>query len=179
MTRRPPSRNQPAISLKPMNLGAVYIQSVMLIVSVVVAIPLAVEFYCRWKHGKAWRGATILAVIVVASLLVPDRQFIHRPVFTWLHERQNDLVPQNGRLTYEPHPTQLIATYRMDRATFDEWAREHPWQLSENDDFVHFDGERFGFDVPDVSLASPMADNGRQLRVYFKDGTMYLSYNAM
>ena len=44
---------------------------------------------------------------------------------------------------------------------------------------ITHDEEVMGFENPEASFETEMADNGKQLRVYFKSGVMYLSYNSM
>ncbi|MEP4682360.1 MAG: hypothetical protein ABJ015_11995, partial [Rhodopirellula bahusiensis] len=41
------------------------------------------------------------------------------------------------------------------------------------------DEKRLGFVDAELIYATEMAPNGRQLRAYFRDGIMYLSYNVM
>ncbi len=104
----------------------------------------------------------------------------HREMFIRDHQKHNTLVPKTGCVSYEPSFGHLFATYRMSRAEFDIWVSGHPWTLiSYDQSFVEYDGKRLGFTEPDLAYATEMASNGGQLRVYFKDEMMYLSYNVM
>ena len=68
----------------------------------------------------------------------------------------------------------------MTRPEFDAWVVNHPWQLKPGDnDLLHHDGPRLGLSEPDANFETEWDPNGRQLRVYFKSGIMYLSYNSM
>ncbi|QDV59021.1 hypothetical protein Mal33_50460 [Rosistilla oblonga] len=68
----------------------------------------------------------------------------------------------------------------MSREEFEQWVAKHPWKLQPYDmSFVDHDSKRLDFTAPDFAYATEMASNGGQLRVYFKDGVMYLSYNVM
>lgn len=66
------------------------------------------------------------------------------------------------------------------RDEFEQWVSTHPWQLKPYDmAFVEHDSKRLNFAEPVLAYATEMASDGGQLRVYFKDGVMYVSYNAM
>ncbi|MEZ6135536.1 MAG: hypothetical protein R3C53_11565 [Pirellulaceae bacterium] len=67
----------------------------------------------------------------------------------------------------------------MTRQEFDIWVLDHPWHLrSGGNSLLHHDGPRFGLDQPEASFETDMAPNGKQLRVYYKSGKMYASYNS-
>lgn len=63
---------------------------------------------------------------------------------------------------------------------FNAWAAAHPWGLTAgSNSLIAHDEEAMGFASPAAAFETGMADNGKQLRVYFKSGVMYLSYNSM
>lgn len=68
----------------------------------------------------------------------------------------------------------------MDAATFERFVASHPWELRPYDSSLESsDAQRLGFGDPQAAYATEMAPNGNQLRVYFENGTMFLSYNVM
>ena len=126
----------------------------------------------------AW--CVIVTLLLSVTLAYFTNSAFHREMFVREHQKHNTLVPQSGCVLYDPSFGRLYATYRMSRAEFDAWVSEHPWKLIPYDQaFVRYDGERLGFTEPDSAFATEMASNGGQLRVYFKEDMMYLSYNVM
>jgi hypothetical protein len=164
-----------------MNLGDIYLKTSLVLLVGSFGIGFLVALI--WRLFKKIRWTTIAGITILgglASLLILPG--FHHTLFTAWHRHQNQYVPKNGCITYEPEFTRLYATYEMDRATFDQWVKNHPWPLkpSEDDGFLKtHDGPRLKLDSPAVSFSTEPAPNGQQLRVYFKDGVMYLSYNSM
>ena len=121
-----------------------------------------------------------IGFVLFIAVTVTANTLFHRQLFVDRHRSQNAMVPTTGCLTYEPSFGHLFASYSMDRAEFDAWVSEHPWPMTAYDDSLQrFDEDRFGFTDADAALATEMAPNGNQLRVYFKSGVMYLSYSVL
>ena len=163
-----------------MHLGDIYIKTFFLISAVAFGIAIASSFLLRsWKRINAgWLFA--LSLVVGLSLAYAGNSQFHRDIFVRWQQSQNKWVPQKGCLTYEPSFGRLYATYSMSRDEFERWTASYPAEMSPYDmSFLVHDSERLGFSDPEVAYATEMAPNGNQLRVYFKDGVMYLSYNAM
>jgi len=163
-----------------MNLGVIYINTFIDITLSALAIALVTTILIRLLKNLSilfvfamFLGLSLVFVYFGNDLYL-EQMFVHR------HKAQNIWVPQDGCITYEPSPGDLFASYSMSRDEFDNWVGTHPFQLSEGGgELLDFDTERLGFTTPDVIYETEMAPNGKQLRVYFKDGTMYLSYNVM
>jgi len=137
---------------------------------------LIVRIFMRIR--TAW---CVLATILLGMILAYSANTaFHHEIFARQHQKHNTLVPKTGCERYEPSFGHLFATYRMSPAEFDVWVSEHPWKLIPYDQaFVEHDGKRLGFTEPELAYATEMASNGGQLRAYFNDGMMYLSYNVM
>jgi hypothetical protein len=119
-----------------------------------------------------------LPLWVVAGVVALDVG--HHRIFVAWHKWQNNVLPRDGCLTYEPEFTRLYATYKMTQQQFKTWVAGHPWQLRVGDNgLLHHDGPRLGFSEPELSFETDSAPNGKQLRVYYESGIMYVSYNAM
>jgi hypothetical protein len=163
-----------------MNLGDIYIKSFFCIVGASIAVSMLFAFVWRSKW-KTSRCASIAVSLLIGLLLsVPALTLLHHPLFVAWHRAQNAMVPQTGCLTYDPSFARLFAAYRMSRSGFDTWVAAHPWRLTPYaNDLLEYDASHLGFSSPDASFASPSGSNGKQLRVYFKNGVMYLSYNSM
>lgn len=68
----------------------------------------------------------------------------------------------------------------MTKTDFELWVSEHPWKLQPYDlSLIEHDEIRLNFTDPELAYATEMSSNGGQLRVYYKNGTMYLSQNVM
>tara|TARA_R110002049_G_scaffold27283_1_gene93843 strand:- start:104 stop:595 length:492 start_codon:yes stop_codon:yes gene_type:complete len=163
-----------------MNLGQTYIDAFLYVakLSAVASIVLVVLLRL-WKRIDTSKLIAIGLGLFVAATFTANKLF-HRQLFVDWHKSQNTMVPATGCLTYEPSFGHLFATYSMNRADFDSWVAEHPWPMATYDDSLQrFDEDRLGFAEPDVALATEMAPNGNQMRVYFKSDVMYLSYNVM
>ncbi|TWU41689.1 hypothetical protein Poly51_63840 [Rubripirellula tenax] len=138
----------------------------------VLIIRLAKRFAAGW---------VIAAMIVLGvAFTFASNSIFHRRMFVRQHQDSNTLVPATGCVHYEPSFGHLFAAYKMTAAEFDAWVSQHPWGLVEYDrGQIEHDEQRLGFSDPSEAYATEMASNGGQLRVYFKDGMMYLSYNVM
>ncbi len=84
-----------------MNLGSVYLQAFGIIFLACVAVAAAIEFFWRWKTGKAWHGLVFLNAIVFIALLLPRKYDVHQTLFVWLHERHTDI----NMVLSTPRPT--------------------------------------------------------------------------
>jgi len=163
-----------------MNLGQTYIDAFLYIakLSALASILLvAILRFCKRIHIAKLVAIGIL--LFIATTFAANKLF-HRQLFVDWHKSQNTLAPTTGCLTYEPSFGRLFASYSMNRDDFDSWVADHPWPMTNYDDSLQrFDEDRLGFAEPDIALATEMAANGNQMRVYFKSDVMYLSYNVM
>jgi len=163
-----------------MNLGQIYFQAfVVLMVTPTVASMLLLCLFRR-KLSSYFSTLALLSIFVGPAFGVCLNYKYHGLVFSAWHQWQNQFVPQSGCITYDPDFSRHYATYKMTLPQFHEWAATHPWKLnlSSGESFGH-DFEIMGFDNPEASYSTEMAPNGKQLRIYFKLDTMYLSYNSM
>lgn len=162
-----------------MNLGDIYLKTFGALIVTSFVIAVAIASLLRFR-SCSWRTIILAALPLwlIVGFFVLDTS--HQRLFVAWHQWQNSALPKNGCLTYEPDFTRLYATYEMRREEFEDWVSEHPWGLQPGSNgLLHHDGPRLGFDAPDLSFESDMAPNGKQLRVYYKSGIMYVSYNAM
>jgi hypothetical protein len=162
-----------------MNLGDIYFKTFAVIVAVSFLLALALTSLLRLRKFS-WQVVVYAALPVwlVLGYLLLDAY--HQSCFVAWHRWQNTALPNQGCLTYEPELHRLYATYDMDRSDFEAWVRSHPWQLGAGSNgLLHHDGPRLGFDAPELSFETAMAPNGQQLRVYFKAGIVYVSYNSL
>ncbi len=163
-----------------MNLGDIYFKTfLILLVLPVLATFLLLGSYRR-RLQLTWGGILLIAVFIApfAGMLL-NRAF-HQQLFVAWHQAQNQLVPRTGCLTYEPDFSRLYATYQMTLPQFNAWAAAHPLRLSPVADSVPmYDAQVMGFDSPEASFMTDMAENGMQLRVYYKAGVMHLLYFSM
>jgi len=163
-----------------MNLGDIYLKTFLLLLTAPVLTTLIVLGVVRQRLKLTWGNVCLIAVFIApfAGLVLNDAY--HQRVFNTWHQAQNQFVPRSGCLTYLPSATRLYATYRMTLPEFNAWATGHPWGLKPgSNSLLMHDEEALGFQAPDASFETDMGDNGKQLRVYFKTGLMYLSYNSM
>ncbi|MDM4019381.1 hypothetical protein [Roseiconus lacunae] len=140
------------------------------------AVVLIMRLVKRFAVG--WLIAAMIVLGVAFSFA--SNSVFHRRMFVRQHQDRNTLVPATGCVRYEPSFGHLFAAYKMTAAEFDAWVSQHPWGLAEYDrGLMEYDEQMLGFSDPSEAYATEMASNGGQLRVYFKDGMMYLSYNVM
>lgn len=163
-----------------MNLGDIYLKTFLVLLFAPPLVTFVLLGLLRQRLKLTWGGVLMIAAFLApfAGLLLSTSY--HRPVFVWWHKMQNQYVPRTGCVTYAPDFSRLYATYEMTLPQFDAWVAAHPWGLKPgSNDLLFHDAEVMGFEDPQLSFETGMADNGKQLRVYFKSGTMYLSYNSM
>jgi len=163
-----------------MNLGDVYLKTFFNISAVAILIAIAIPAALRiWKRIHPRWFVTVFVILSLFLVYVGNSLF-HHDMFVARHLKQNKWVPQDGCTLYQPSFGHLFATFSMSRSEFDAWVASHPWGLQPYDgDLADHDSTRLGFRDADAAYATDTADNGNQLRVYFKDGTMFLSYNVM
>ncbi len=163
-----------------MNLGSIYVQAFFVLFAAPTIVSFALLGLLRHKLKISCGSIVLFALFVapIAGMLL--NYAFHEPTFVAWHQAQNRYVPQTGCLTYRPQFSRLYATYRMTLPQFNAWATAHPWDLMPGgNSLVEHDAAALGFDNPVASFETEMAPNGKQLRVYFQSGTMYLSYNSM
>ena len=163
-----------------MNLGDIYLKTFFCITSIAFLAAVAVVGGIRfWRRVNAgW----LIALSILMGMVFPfiGNSFFHQPVFVDWHRCQNEWVPKTGCLTYEPSFGRLFATYAMTETEFRDWVSNYPVPMGPYDNsLLMFDSEQLGFTAPELSFATQPASNGKQLRVYWADGKMYLSYNVM
>ncbi|MEM6469415.1 MAG: hypothetical protein AAF802_07575 [Planctomycetota bacterium] len=163
-----------------MNLGVIYLKTFFCIsgVAFLVAIVLAIgiRFWRRFHAG--W--IIPIAVFLGIALVFLGNSLFHRRLFVHWQQSQNTWVPKTGCLTYDPSFARLFATYSMSETEFRDWVADYPVPMLPHDNsLLMFDSERLGITEPELSFATESAPNGKQLRVYWADNVMYLSYNVM
>ena len=163
-----------------MNLGDIYLKTFLALTGMAFLLSFLMASLLRIRRRASWGTVFGIGCSVGIFAAFFANMSLHRPLFVSWHKAQNDAVPTTGSLTYEPDFFELNATCQMTRPEFDAWVGSHPWNLEPGDNsFLHHDGPSFGLSEPEASFETEMAPNGRQLRVYFKSGIMYLSYNSM
>lgn len=163
-----------------MNLGDIYLKTFLALIGMAFVLSFLMAALLRVRRRVSWKNVLCIGCLLGCFAAFIAVKPLHRPLFILWHKAQNDAAPATGCLTYEPDFTRLYATYQMTRPEFDAWVANHPWKLKPGDNgLLHHDGPRFGLNEPDASFETEMAPNGKQLRVYFKYGIMYLSYNSM
>jgi len=141
-----------------------------------VAVAVIIRLLFRVRLGWWLLIASVLGIVLAYA----GNTFFHHDFFVRSHQSHNSFMPEEGCLTYEPSFGHLFASYAMSHEKFVQWVSLHPWKLKPYDmAFVEHDYKRLHFSDPEVAYATEMASDGGQLRVYFKDGVMYVSYNAM
>lgn len=162
-----------------MNLGDIYLKTFAAIIAISFVFAFTVASLLRfWRCS--WRTIVLAALPIWLTVGFLSLNTSHQRLFVAWHKWQNTALPKTGCLTYEPDFTRLYATYTMTRDEFQAWVTNHPWQLhAGNNGSLHHDGPRLGFDEPELSFETDSAPNGKQLRVYYKSGIMYVAYNAM
>jgi hypothetical protein len=163
-----------------MNLGGVFIRTAVAICLGACLLALVVALILRYKKTR-WPDPLTAFFVLALVLSCGGLYFGHGPLFVAWHRAQNEALPRANCLTYEPSFLRLYASYRMSRAEFDAWVKNHPWHLSPCNErhIVDKDAEHLGFTRPDAAYATEPEPNGRQLRVYHENGTMYVSYWVM
>lgn len=170
-----------------MNLGAVCLDVFFELAGYAILVAAAITIFVRLvkRIHILWLVVLFFGLSYLLVDLVNDR--FHQQIFSERHRSQNDLVPQQSCLSYRPSFLQLYASYQMSREEFVRWAESHEWPLSRQQDAIHEslgviyenDTNELAFSDPELTYTTEMLENGNQLRLYFKDGVMYLSYNSM
>lgn len=163
-----------------MNLGDIYLKAFFCISGIAFLLAILVATgICFWRRLQVgW-------VIPIAFLLgivfaVVGNSLLHRRLFVDWQQSQNEWVPEKGCLTYNPSFSRLFATYSMTKTELSDWVANYPVPMGPYDNsLLVFDSQRLGFTEPALSFATASAPNGKQLRVYWTDNVMYLSYNVM
>lgn len=167
-----------------MNLGVVYIETA----AVIHAAGLLTGAVVTGAFLLLTRGRVLVSTLLLGTFVIgllsgcAGLVLLHGSLFRAWHQHRNELVPAVGCLTYEPSFWHLYATYAMDRASFDQWIASHPSGLTrcEPDElFRTHDAPYFGLISCEAVYESPRGSKGNNLRVYYQDGTAYISYNAM
>ncbi|MEO9933806.1 hypothetical protein [Rhodopirellula bahusiensis] len=168
-----------------MNLGDIYIKTFLAISALgICAAVFAALLICRLRKRRVGPvvGLALLASVFIVPLL---NVAFHRSLFVKWHQSQNLMVPSTGCRSYDPDFMTLQASYSMSKSDFVSWAESHPGNMrlysfrDEKGNLELIDEKRLGFVDAELIYATEMAPNGRQLRAYFRDGIMYLSYNVM
>ena len=137
---------------------------------------LVIRLFKRFATG--W--AIFASIMLGMAFAFGSNSMLHHEMFAQQHQQHNKLVPATGCVRYEPSFGHLFAAYEMTTSEFDAWVARHPWGLNEYDrELIEYDEQKLGFSDPSMAYATESASNGGQLRVYFKNGIMYLSYNVM
>jgi hypothetical protein len=162
-----------------MNLGTIHLEAFAAIAGLSLVIAILVASLLRLRRWS-WRNVFVVALPLWLAIGCYALSKGHQPAFAEWHKWQNSAPPRNGCLTYEPSFTRLYASYRMSRDEFTAWVANHPWRLRTGDmSLLYLDGDRLHLAEPELSYETDRASNGQQLRVYYKSGVMYVSYNSM
>ena len=165
-----------------MNLGSTYLNILIETTGWAILIAILLTVAIRLLKKTRFLSLSIVFLTLCVVLTIAGSELFLQRNFAARHRAQNIWVPQEGCITYRPNPIALFATYAMSEETFENWALSHPWKLSLHelsDRPLIDDSECLGFLDPKLAYATEMSSSGRQLRAYFKDGVMYLSYSAM
>lgn len=163
-----------------MNLGDIYLKTFLVLLTAPVLASWFALGLLRQRFKLTWGNVCLISVFIAPFAGIILNTAFHYRVFAAWHQAQNQFVPRSGCLTYSPDFIRLYATYRMTLPQFNNWAASHPWGLTPSSSSLKtHDENAMGFESPEAAFETGMADNGKQLRVYFKSGVMYLSYNAM
>ncbi|HLA85421.1 MAG TPA: hypothetical protein VJL29_11560 [Thermoguttaceae bacterium] len=165
-----------------MNLGDIYLKTALLILAGSTLLPVVVAWTIHRLKKWSWNILLPIALLVACVLTIVGLNTLHHPLFVAWHRAQNTTLPPAGCVRYEPTATRLLAAYRMSRPAFDRWVADYPWKLMSldpTDGLILWDSQNLGFSKPEATFATERAPNGKQLRVYYERGIMYLSYNAM
>lgn len=162
-------------------LGESYINAFLWLTALAFATSAIVAAIVRAMTRAHLLWCLMGAIVFGVLLAFGANSLFHRDLFVHRHQSRNRLVPDTGCLRYEPSFWHLLASYSMSREDFQLWVLHHPWSLQAFDSphIIDYDAQRLNFTAPELAYATEMAANGGQLRVYYKDGVMYLSYSVM
>jgi hypothetical protein len=167
-----------------MNLGTIYIDAALAILaSGLVLGAILTDVLLSLRRKRVFASTLLFGAMVIGlpAGFVGLAAF-HQPLFRVWHRLQNEAVPLAGCVTYEPSFWRFHATYKMDRQCLDRWIASHPWTLTQckpDTIFQFVDGPYFGLTSCEAVYQSPRGPKGNNLRVYYQDGTAYLSYSVM
>jgi hypothetical protein len=167
-----------------MNLGTIYIEAALVILAAGLALGAILTRAYLWVSRKRMLASTLLfgAVAIGLPLGCVGLALLHESLFSTWHRLQNDAVPATGCVAYEPSFWHLYATYKIDRQSLNQWIASHPWGLTRCEPdgiFQLHDGPHFRLTSCEAVYESPRGPKGNNLRVYYQDGTAYVSYIAM
>lgn len=161
-------------------LGEAYIGVFLRITVCGFAAACIVAVIIRQLFRVQWGWCMLMVPVLGIALAYAGNTYLHHDLFVRSHQSHNSLMPKKGCLTYEPSFGHLFASYKISRDEFEQWVSLHPWNLKPYDlGLLEHDSKRLNFTSPEAAYATEMASNGGQLRVYFRDGVMYVSYNVM
>lgn len=161
-------------------LGQTYINVFLQLTAAafLVAIVVGVGVRVTAKLHIVW--CVLLTVVLGIVFAYGANSLLHHDMFVRRHQNRNLTVPSSGCITYQPSFGRLYASYKISKKEFTDWVATHPWKLREYDlGLIEYDSKMLNFKEPELAYATEMAANGGQLRVYFKNDIMYLSYNVM
>jgi hypothetical protein len=169
-----------------MNLGVIYLRAAAVVLALGLILGAALTLGFLRAKRKRPRFSTVLfgAFVLGLPLGCVGLYLGHAPLFRVWHRAQNDAMPADGCLTYEPTFVDLFASYKMDRPTFDAWVASHPWQLAPcsldgyDGPFEVRDRPHFGLTALEAAYESPRGPKGNNLRAYYQNGVVYLSYTV-
>lgn len=161
-------------------LGETYIHVFIWLTALSFIIAIVVTTITRYVLRIRLTFCFPIALLLGVALAYGSNTLFHHDLFRITHQARNKLVPQAGCLRYEPSFGHLFASYEISREDFERWVTHHPWKLQPYDlALIEHDSKRLNFENPEVAYATEMGSNGGQLRVYFRDAVMYLSYNVV
>jgi hypothetical protein len=167
---------------RTMNLGVIAFESFLLLCFAGGLLSVAAAFLVGWLSSR--RKFAMLSFVLLFPLSIwASNSLFHQRLFAWWHQAQNDVVPMAFPcLEYEPTVTTLRAKYKMTEPEFDHWVASHSWSLRP----VTLEAwepakERawLGGDFEGKALATDIAPNGKQLRVFHSRDTTFVLYYAM
>jgi hypothetical protein len=169
-----------------MNLGVIYLESAFTLLGIGFLLGTVLTIVFLLAKRKRLRFSTTVFGTFLLGLPLAGVGLVlgHAPLFRVWHRAQNDAMPADGCLTYEPSLVDLFASYKMDRPTFDAWVASHPWQLAPcslsgfDRPFEVRDRPHFGLTTCEAAYESPRGPKCNNLRVYYQDGVVYLSYTV-
>jgi hypothetical protein len=163
-----------------MNLGAIYLSTFLWLTALSFCCALVFTVILR----RIWKPAFIASLLVTIggglALSYVSNATFHQALFLRRHESQNKWVPNDGRITYSAEFASLYATYSMTETEFRNWAANYEVPLKTYDNTLLMnDINHFDLDGPEISLSTVTGGNGKQIRVYYKNETMFFAYNSM
>lgn len=167
-----------------MNLGEICIQTALAILALGFLFGAIITAAYLLVSRKRVLSRTLLFGTILVGLALGGIGLgcFHQPLFRMWHRLQNDAVPSTGCVDYEPSFWHLYAVYKMDQQSFSDWVAAHPWNLTQckpDAIFQFHDGPHFGLTSCEAVYESPRGPKGNNLRVYYQNGLVYISYSVM